>query len=372
MTTATMTDAVCPSVGHGDGTALRVQGKCRSVKNVIVVLSKVAFATAQTVFYWVFWRGLVVNLQNWQRMSANPTNAIKGFHMNRVAFCKEPDVIVFVTWLAHILPELQIGLCIKKSKFVPGGLNAEVCGIQNIIPNHYVWKATGMETGNWEETTTHLNCLATALQSAVKAPEGDGSLNACGKIIKWGGDRNAKKGATPFLGSLGSNLSTYISDVGAALNLANADLTAFRPRVCRMNSMLTKIHALNSTDGLPIYDSRVAAAIATLVEMWRQKSDNRTSIPDLLKFPATLRSRSVTYAFPCAPTPGVLNYSTTAVVRTASEWCSAKVRLGWLMECVLTNSPKLWACEQHPQRMRNFEAALFMIGYDVKCLRSPT
>lgn len=289
--------------------------------------------------------------------------------MTRDEYLNQPCVIAFVDWLAHILPELQIGLSIRESRFVPRGLSAKVCGIQNIIPNYYVWKATGMKRGDWEETNTHLNCLANALQNAVNAPEGDGSLDACLKVIKWGGDRNPEQGAIPFLGSLGSNLSTYISGVGAALNLANADLTAFTPRVCRMNSMLTKIHALFSTDGLPIYDSRVAAAIATLVEMWRQVQDNRTSIPDLLKFPATLRSRSVTHAFPCAPTPGVLNYSNTAVVRTAREWCSAKVRLGWLMECVLTNSRKLWGDEQHPQRMRNFEAALFMIGYDVQCLR---
>lgn len=290
--------------------------------------------------------------------------------MNRATFCKQLDVINFVTWLVNNLPTLPIQLCIPyHRRFVPlkSGINVKVQGIQNVIPNHYVWRATGMKVGDWKETVPFVLALASNLRATVAASNTAGTLLACEDVLRWGGDRNALKGAKPFLVSLGPNLPTYIANVGATLDLAKANLTTFTPPVLRMNSMLSKIHALYSTDGLPIYDSRVAAAIATLVEMWRLASGIHTRpIPDLLKFPATLRSRMVTNAFSCAPTPGVLNYA--AVVATARQWCCAMVRLGWLMGSVLNKMPDLWPCTTAPQRMRNFEAALFMIGYDVKCL----
>lgn len=294
--------------------------------------------------------------------------------MNRATFCKQLDVINFVTWLVNNLPTLPIHLRIPHHpRFVPlkSGINVQVQGIQNVIPDLYVWRAKGMKVGDWNETVPFVLALASNLRATVAASNTAGTLLACEDVLRWGGDRNALKGAKPFLVSLGRNLPTYIANVGATLDLAKADLTTFTPPVLRMNSMLSKIHAFYSTDGLPIYDSRVAAAIATLVEMWRQASGNHTrSIPDLLKFPATSTSpsRMVTNAFSCAPTPGVLNYAKTNVVVTARQWCGAKVRLGWLMGSVLDKTQELWPCTTAPQRMRNFEAALFMIGYDVKCL----
>lgn len=47
-------------------------------------------------------------------------------------------------------------------------------------------------------------------------------------------------------------------------------------------------------------------------------------------------------------------------------WAQAKIRLGWLLDCVLEKNAKLFANE--PSRMHAFEASLFMIGYDVRCL----
>lgn len=68
----------------------------------------------------------------------------------------------------------------------------------------------------------------------------------------------------------------------------------FSTDIEEMNSMLTKVHAFFALDGLPIYNSRVAAAIATLIELWRTESGRiQQTLPDPLKFPALSKAHSV-------------------------------------------------------------------------------
>ncbi len=134
-----------------------------------------------------------------------------------------------------------------------------------------------------------------------------------------------------------------------------------------MNSMVTKVHAFYANDGLPIYDSRVAAAIASLIELWRhQTGKTHTALPETLKFPALQKARSVHRCFPHAKSPGVISYGQP---NTVIDWSSAKVRLGWLMQGILANQALL-KDQSLAEQMRAFEAVLFMIGYDVNSLNS--
>ena len=192
---------------------------------------------------------------------------------------------------------------------------------------------------------------------------------ACDAILKFGGDRNRRKGAYPFLHGLTSP-SGYLSAAARQLSLATADLTVLG-NVAKMNSMLTKVHALAATDGLPIYDSRVAAAVATLVEIYRScKSPGWQSVPPLLMFPSLDLARDVTTLFRGAMSHGSLASRTAS---TTVPWTRAKIRLGWLMEEVLKRQPALIPASAPrgssvSARMHAFEAALFMIGYDARCL----
>jgi hypothetical protein len=95
------------------------------------------------------------------------------------------------------------------------------------------------------------------------------------------------RGAVPFLRELAdqNTLLAYLAATRADLALSTAQLGA-PLHVKKMNSMLTKVHAMASEDGLPIYDSRVAAAIAALVEVWRRVQGTSASpLPALLTFP---------------------------------------------------------------------------------------
>jgi hypothetical protein len=221
-----------------------------------------------------------------------------------------------------------------------------------------------------------MSAISSRLRKAVRHANDAQAMQICGEILTFGGERNPRSGARPFLNGQAS-LTAYLALAQKQLSLSSADLSALGA-VSKMNSMLTKIHALASDDGLPIYDSRVAVAIAALVEIYRQKMATRwPSVPKELRFPAVDSERDVRRVF-----PGALPHGSVAS-RGAHQtllWSQAKVRLGWILEEVLRRDPLLFSETEFVgaassgssmrTRMHAFEAALFMIGYDVRCLGS--
>lgn len=281
--------------------------------------------------------------------------------MNKNQFLDDNAVKSFINWLSSNLSKIEINLKIGKSRFVPNAINEKIIGIDNVL-QHYQWKSIGMQSGSWNETKARLGELSAKLKSAVTSKDDNATLDACKDILSWGGNRNWNVGAFPFLQSKAKNkkLCEYIREVGAAMRLSDADTTRLSPALENMNAMLTKVHALYAEDGLPIYDSRVAAAIASLVELWRIKQGlSSVILPAALSFPATVSTRSVYQAFPDSQfDPGLM--------KSHIAWADAKVRLGFLLQAVLESNHDLFSDEKN--RMHAFEACLFMIGYNVKCL----
>lgn len=290
--------------------------------------------------------------------------------MDKQTFLSTPDVRSFTDWLAACHPHLSIKLDIKSSRYVPGGVRANLVGLDTLL-SHYRWRTHDSEQGDWEETRETLRTLGANLRRAMENEDEDGVLEACRQILIWGGDRRSQVGALPYLSGLHEQgrLVAYLETAREAFSLEQAVIRADRAQAGKMNSMLTKVHALASTDGLPIYDSRVAAAIASLVELWRRQAGKQgDALPQELVFPATSSDRSVLSLFDDAQDPGVMSYAPGAVAETARRWSSAKVRLGWLMSAVLDKAAGLFGTQERQSRMHAFEASLFMIGYDVVCL----
>lgn len=293
--------------------------------------------------------------------------------MNRHQFTNNPNVISFVDWMAPRLGSLPVNLAIPvHRRFVPGGVTVAALGV-DAVTAAYKWRGSGMTVGDWQETTAHCAALANALRTAVASEDHAAALQAAWAIILWGGG-NQTIGAYPFLLSLGKNLIPYLISTERAFRLESTDTEKIVPPVKKMNSMLTKVHAFLATDGLPIYDARVAAAIATLVEAWRQATLAPNAlgspIPNVLHFP-TVNGRApsrttVMRKFANAKKPlHLAHYNTSSAFR----WAEAKIRLGWLMEKLLEAQPAVFTSTRLPvDKMRALEAALFMIGYDVSCL----
>ena len=259
------------------------------------------------------------------------------------------------------LSDLSINLNIKSSSKVPDG----ILGKTNFheLTKVFVWRAPGMRIGNFAENNLKIQELSNAIKNASTNND---ALEACEKILEWGGNRNNKTGALPFLKSH-PNLLTYLESVRQELNLKTAVISADNKftHVQLMNSMLTKVHSFFSNDGLPIYDSRVAGAVATIVATWlAEKQIGGVNKMHPMLFPEVgaggLR-RSVLARYPDYGYRRKLNYPNRRHEDKSNksfshEWVAAKIRLGWLLESLLE--------EKTPSGMRSLEACLFIAGYD--------
>lgn len=298
----------------------------------------------------------------------------------RAVFYRDPEVDKFIDWLCGFSETLVVDFSIKSSKRVPGGVNASVVGLDGVI-SEYKWVAQWTSTGGaiasscWNSTVSSLSQLGGTLRTALNAPSDAAAFDACCSIFEWGGERNKKVGARPFLESkisVQNGLCDYLNQVHGAVGLAYADVSSLSV-VQEMNSMLTKVHALAAVDGLPIYDSRVAAAIACLVEIYRHNTGLAwAEVPEFLSFPAIPEDAKHDRRHVGAlredksliPKPGFIRYQDR---QRAIRWMSASIRLGWLIEAVLSRRPNI--LKQQVSRMHAFEACLFMMGYDVRCLQ---
>lgn len=128
--------------------------------------------------------------------------------------------------------------------------------------------------------------------------------------------------------SLRASLPDYLQacDARMALGTAVLRVDCSLAGIRHIGSMWVKIYA--AMTGTPIYDSRVAGAIATLVETWRREAgEAKFSLPAELTFPAVAghERRTVRRRYPAGKDPSTLYYGAPG---TRARWAGATVRLG--------------------------------------------
>ena len=314
--------------------------------------------------------------------------------MNRSEFLAKDAVILFVDWAVRRLPYLKVQIDISargtgraQGQLGPG-VRGQYVGLSSVV-EAYRWRSEwtderGMShcSEDWPTTREALNKLSVWLREELRAGDSESVLAACNEICRWGGDRTleAERGAIGFLKQQ-KDPRSYLLRAQEALLLQTADTERFDV-LLDMNSMLTKIHALAAEDGLPIYDSRVAGAIGSLVEIFRQESliQDLELLAPLAFGPVSSETRRAPaglgdgYARPRFQVKQSRRSSGSSRGRV---WGSCKVRLGWLIEEIIRSanqegvrlfSPSESGTDSIAQRMHAFEAALFMIGFDVACL----
>jgi hypothetical protein len=297
--------------------------------------------------------------------------------MKRFGLTKEQTD--FAAWLALRLPTLLVHLNLTSSKYVPGGIDRRCCGVEEVLASYKwvsEWKdGAGAVHGScdWPTTKQSLRRLGNWLKETTLSDRGGEceTLRACQAVISWGGGNRSKGvGADRFTKNLAKQrrLRKYLVDCRSALRLASArrlDLSC----VEEMNAMMSKVHALLASDGLPIYDTRVAATAGCLVEWYRLESGKKwKSVPEDLKFPAIGRDRRIMQFNARGKDPGMIVYGQS--VSGSPRWAEAKVRLGRIMKYGLCVNEELLASEGSLRsRMHALEAAFFMIGYDPKALK---
>lgn len=306
--------------------------------------------------------------------------------MDRDAYRKDPEVRDFLSWLGA-MPEavgevpgsepeavqaaslgrvwsLQVRLDIPRSTPVP----QPIMGVYPFaaLPSMYRWRGRHMVTGDLFEAHGLLSGFRRNLRAAVRARNWVLAKSICEAIFDWAGERS--KSARRAVNQLGAQLPAYLEECDQLMQLGTATLDSEgnlmlgqggeaggRP-LPYFGSLWAKVYAVLT--GVPIYDSRVAGAMACLVELWRVETGRtQRALPAQLRFPAVAVDagrRTVHARFSNAVSPGTLWYTAAS---TPARWGGAIVRLGWLIDEI--HGGHATAFQAHA-----FEAALFMAGYN--------
>ncbi len=137
------------------------------------------------------------------------------------------------------------------------------------------------------------------------------------------------------------------------LDPEQADLSRLR-EVSPMNSGFSKLYSL-LIDGFPIYDSRVACALASLVRLFCEERGCK-EVPEQLRFTIPPTQSNA----PRNPSSGNLKFPT---IRwdDKQRYAQANVRAAWLLGA-LSKNPPFSNCADS---LRALQSAMFMVGYKV-------
>lgn len=228
----------------------------------------------------------------------------------------------------------------------------------------YHWKhngAFGSPAGTClQSNDAALNALRHALQSAINAGNDNQTLTASSAVMSWGG---VSAGNVRWLTANAKGLAKTIASVCAALNSDNLShplLTGCQP--LRFNAGMTKVYSLLVNDFI-IYDSRVAAALGWIVVKYCQ-ARQLPAVPHVLAFPWAPAKEAPEARLPKNRDPGMGNYHFPRLIsgELHAIW---NLKAGWILAEVLARAPGNLFNTPNVPALRQLEAALFMLGYDL-------
>ncbi len=166
--------------------------------------------------------------------------------------------------------------------------------------------------------------------------------------VDWGGSTTLDLWSSSNWGDMApAKLQEHIDQIRQKLDPAKAD-TKDLPVSLRMGAGFSKIYSA-LIPGLPIYDSRVACALACLVRLYHQCRD-LPSVPSLLDLgiPSGRGNDDDRCKKPSLQYP--------------AKYARSNLQFAWLMQA-LVEYPGDFAAVPETQRVDALQSALFMLGY---------
>ena len=201
---------------------------------------------------------------------------------------------------------------------------------------------------SYAHTVAILNALGRVLRRSAATKDGDSFLEAAVAVLAWGRVRRSER----RLRALGDQALPALAATASLLDPATADLRRLSD-VSLINSGFSKIYSL-LLDDFPIYDSRVACGLASLVRLFCEET-GRPEVPAVLAFgipPSQARARR-------DPSCGALRFPG---IWTPRRYAQSNVMAAWLLDVISQQSP---FAELESERQRGLQSAVFMIGYTV-------
>ena len=141
------------------------------------------------------------------------------------------------------------------------------------------WRSYEWDEKDYEKTTRFLGGLRARISESREEGKSEDFLKAAIDVLEWG--RVAGKN-TDRLKRLGDEALPLLELNARLLNPETADLDRVKA-VHPMNSGFSKIYSL-MLDDFPIYDSRVACALASLVRQFCEETGRLDEVPRSLAF----------------------------------------------------------------------------------------
>jgi hypothetical protein len=303
--------------------------------------------------------------------------------MNRAHFLGNPQVRAFLTYLTPRLLTWPVHYVSAYPRILPADRPFNAVGVHAAL-TQYVWPAkfrapaamvisgvpyapgADVSTYSWPDTYDALTQLGTGLRATIVPGAAPSALGWCNAILEWGIGPARLHAAQAALTAHGAGLEAYLNAMQAHCTLGLVDTAHLAPPLVHMNSGLAKVHSLASTDGLVIFDSRVAFALGKLINEYCN-SNHVYPLPDPLRI---YRTRDRTPPPILSPTDGRpdnhLLFPTRPFVGgafgTNVGWMDAQIRVSWIIKEVLTANPHIFPGLPVSQRCHQLEAALFMMG----------
>ena len=264
-------------------------------------------------------------------------------------------------WVEFLLEcwhgELPHSYTLRHRSWIRSNGNSTRWVVKNLkeAADKYWWNNSGAE-----KSKEDFKLLRARLQKSMNDPAAEGLRQTCLDILKWGGvGGNTKKGENPTVGwinrAVGSDaLRHNIRQAVQYLSEGNSD--KFDGSSFVMNSGATKIIALaDPSEKIIIYDGRVGCALAYLANVYLTKI-KKGSLPDFLRYGwGGARSKDVNRN---PNTPGRIFPRLGSLPHSDRKHAEYAYRASKLIETLLEAADcRLVA--------RDWEAALFMIGYEI-------
>ena len=268
--------------------------------------------------------------------------------MKRAAYLDDPHVRSFLDWAAP----LASGTRPLRHRWHSPKWGSWSCETLFGAYRAYDWRFTCVLPGDsvprrgrsYQDTVDVLDELKRQLGDSADRNDATRFLEAAIAVAQWGQVPQSKR----QLRALGDDALPKLTAAARLLDPAVADLRCFSD-VQPMTSGFSKIYSL-LVDGFPIYDSRVACGIASLVRLFCEEP-GRAEVPERLAFgrPRSWVKRD--------PSCGPLGFRQ---IRTPRRYAESNVMAAWLLDALSEEPP---FSELGDERQRAVQSAMFMIGY---------
>lgn len=287
--------------------------------------------------------------------------------MNKAEFLKNNIVNDFIDFFSRCMHNLEVSYVSDYPRIDLSDRSFHVTGVEDALAS-YAWPAEDTfspkphkKLYDWASTSAFLGTARAALHGAT-----DESItwDAAVKILQWGLNPNGVNDNINQLENITNdqnvNLYEYFEGVRHSLILAHADTGEINANLIPYaSSGICKIHSLASTDGLIIFDSRVAATLGECINEFLRRV-GAEKIPDYLKIFVERRhnKNNPGQRLP-RPLMGGANHTN---FRRDHSWIECQVRVSWIFEEALTRQRMIFSELSMPERMHRLEASCFMMG----------